>query len=145
MRIDLLAKDVLLIEVTGGTEMSIPKMPGRWFGRAVACNLLNGEMRIKTGRDFPGRELTVFTPEGRVEITGTLLSIQRDETGTCVCVLEGVAHVGKNKNDMEAVEPGSRKVIHSDGTTEIIPVKPMHRDGVLDFDRRVGSQIDHAK
>jgi len=28
---------------------------------------------------------------GMVEVTGTLLSIQRDANGTCVCVLEGIA------------------------------------------------------
>jgi hypothetical protein len=39
------------------------------------------------------------------------------------------------------VEPGYRKVMMRDGTVEIIPVKPMHRDGVLDFDKRVGQHI----
>lgn len=141
-RIDLLSDDVMLVEVTGGTRMSIPKMPGRWFGRAAACSLYTGEMRIKTGKDFSGSRLAVFTPEGRVEITGTLLSIQRDEGGTCVCVLEGVAHVGEDENDMQAVEPGHRKVMFSDGRTAIMPVKAMHRDGVLEFDRRIGAQIE---
>lgn len=143
--IDLLAEDVLLLEVTGGTHLSIPKMPGRWFGRAVACSLRAGELRIKTGKRFPGSELLVFTPEGRVEISGTLLSIQRDSGGTCVCVLEGIAYVGINQNDMQPVEPGYRKVMLRDGTVEIIPVKPMHQDGVLDFDKRVGHQIGHGK
>jgi ferric-dicitrate binding protein FerR (iron transport regulator) len=139
--IDLLAKDVVLLEIAGGSRMSIPKMPGRWFEREVACSLLVGEVRIKTGERFPGSQLKVFTPEGIVEITGTLLSIQRDAGGTCVCVLEGVARVGVDQGDMQPVEPGYRKVMLRDGTVEIIPVKPMHRDGVLDFDKRVGQHI----
>jgi hypothetical protein len=143
--LDLLADDVVLLEVTAATRMTIPRTPGRWFGRAAACSLFAGEMRIKTGRNFQGAELAVFTPEGKVEITGTLLSIQRDEGGTCVCVLEGVARVGMDENDMESVEPGFRKVMFADGTAEIIPVKPMHRDGVLEFDRHMGRHIEYQK
>lgn len=140
--IDLMVKDVVLFEVAGGTRMSIPKAPGRWFGRAAACSLFVGEMRIKTGQHFSGSELAVFTPEGRVEITGTLVSIQRDDGGTCVCVIEGIAYVGRGADDMQPVSPGYRKVMLVDGTAEIIPILPLHRDGVLDFDKRMGDQIE---
>lgn len=143
--IDLLAEDVVLFEITGGTRMSIPDMPGRWFGREVACSLFVGELRVKTGERFPGSTLVVYTPEGIVEIAGTLLSIQRDSGGTCVCVLEGTAHVGVDTDDLQPVEPGFRKIMLRDGTVDIIPVKPMHRDGVLDFDKRVGHQIERER
>jgi ferric-dicitrate binding protein FerR (iron transport regulator) len=139
--VDLLAGDVMLLEVTGGTRVSIPSVPARWFGRAVACSLSAGEMRIKTGRRFPGDELVVNTPEGRVAITGTMLSIERDAGGTCVCVVEGTASVGMNGSDMQAVKPGYRKVMFSNGTAKILPIEPVHRDGVLNFDARVGSLI----
>lgn len=140
--LDLLASDVVLFEITGETRMSIPRMPGRWFQREVACSLFAGELRVKTGKRFAGSTLRIFTPEGLVEIAGTLLSVQRDAGGTCVCVLEGIAYVGVDRSDLQPVEPGYRKVMLSDGTVEIIPVKPMHRDGVLDFDDRVGQQIE---
>lgn len=143
--IDLISGNVVLFEITGGTRMSIPPMPGRWFGRDVACSLYVGEIRIKTGRDFPGSELLVYTPEGIVAIKGTLLSIQRDEGGTCVCVLEGIAQVGVDEDDLQPVKPGYRKVMYRDGKKEIIPVKPMHRDGVLDFDKRVGDRIQPGR
>jgi hypothetical protein len=139
--IDLIAGNVVLFEIAGGTRMSIPPMPGRWFGREVACSLYVGEIRIKTGTDFRGSQLLVYTPEGVAEIAGTLLSVQRDEGGTCVCVVEGIARVGKNEDDMQSVKPGYRKVMHSDGTEEITSIEPTHRDGVLDFDRRVGDRI----
>jgi hypothetical protein len=143
--IDLISGNVVLFEIAGGTRMSIPPMPGRWFSRDVACSLFVGEIRIKTGKDFPGSELLVYTPEGIVEITGTLLSVQRDEGGTCVCVLEGVALVGVDEDDMQQVKPGYRKVMYSDGTQEILSIKPMHRDGVLDFDERVGDRIERGR
>ena len=139
--LDLVVNDVVLFEVTGGTHMTIPPAPGKWFARAVACSLFVGELRVKTGKNFPGSELQVFTPEGIVEITATMLSIQRDAGGTCVCVLEGVALVGVDERDMEPVKPGFRKVMASDGASTIIPVLPLHRDGVLDFDKRVGKEM----
>ena len=88
--------------------------------------------------EFAGTELRVYTPEGLVVVTGTLLSVQSDEGGTCVCVLEGTAQVGVDEDDLEPVTPGYRKIMLRDGTKEIIPVKPMHRDGVLDFQKRAG-------
>jgi ferric-dicitrate binding protein FerR (iron transport regulator) len=143
--LDLTAGDIALYELVAGTQMTIPPSPGRWFGRAVACSLFVGEVRIKTGRDFAGTELSVYTPDGMVVVSGTLLSIQCDAGGTCVCVLQGTARVGVDENDLEAVEPGFRKIMLRDGTVDIIPVKPMHGDGVLDFDKRVGARIDGSQ
>jgi len=144
-RVDILARDVALYEVTGGSQLTLPATPGRWFGRDVHCTLYVGEIRLKTGRDFAGSQLTVYTPDGMIRVTGTMLSIQCDDGGTCVCVLEGKAMVGVNETDLEPVTPGYRKVMLRDGTNEIIPIKPMHRDGVLDFDHRVGDRIAHGK
>jgi ferric-dicitrate binding protein FerR (iron transport regulator) len=143
--IDLLAGDVILFEVTGGTRMSIPAVPNRWFGRVVECSLSVGEMRIKTGKGFPGSELLVMTPEGRVEISGTMVSIERSPGVTCVCVVEGIAHVGTDREDMQPVQPGYRKVMFGDGEAKIIPIEPIHEEGVLDFDSRVGDRIDTGK
>jgi ferric-dicitrate binding protein FerR (iron transport regulator) len=131
--LDLETRDVATYELAGGTEVTLPGTPGRWFGRAVACSVLVGEVRLATGDRFAGTELRFHTPDGRVVVTGTLLSVQCDELGTCVCVLEGSARVGVNEEDLELVTPGNRKIMLKDGTVDIIPVKPMHRDGVLQF------------
>lgn len=139
--LDLAMAGTALYEVTGGTRMTLPASPGRWWNRSVDCTIYAGELRLKTGPRFPGDELRVFTPDGIVVVTGTLLSIQCDEKGTCVCVLEGTAHVGVDAEDLQPVPPGMRKVMMRDGTNEIIPVKPMHRDGVLDFDKRLGDRM----
>lgn len=140
--LDISMDDVMVYEIAGGTQMTIPGSPGRWFGRSVACSVYVGEMRIMTGKAFAGSELRAYTPDGIVEITGTMVSIQCDENGTCVCVLEGVAHVGTGESDMEPVKPGFRKVMPRGGTPEIVPIKPMHRDGVLDFESRMKGKID---
>lgn len=141
-RVDLRVPGVALYELMGGTRMTLPDVPGRWFERAVACSLGSGELRLKTGDRFTGSELRVDTPDGLVIVTGTLLSVQCDAQGTCVCVLEGAARVGVDTSDLETVTPGNRKIMLRDGTVEIVPVKPMHRDGVLDFDKRLGDQMD---
>ncbi len=140
--LDVAVNGTALYEVTGGSRMTLPDAPGRWFERAVTCSLFVGEVRIKTGTQFAGSELRVFTPEGMVVVTGTLLSVQCDDGGTCVCVLEGIARVGLDEEDLESVEPGFRKIMLRDGTKEIIPVKPMHRDGVLEFDDRAGHHLE---
>jgi len=140
-RLDLRVAGIALYEITGGTRLTLPGSPGRWFGRRIAGRIHSGELRLKTGPGFAGCRLRVLTPEGLVEVSGTLLSVQCDAGGTCVCVLEGTARVGVDANDLEAVKPGYRKVMLRDGTRNIIPVKPMHRDGVLDFDRRVGRRM----
>jgi ferric-dicitrate binding protein FerR (iron transport regulator) len=140
--LDLEMAGTALYELAGGTRMTMPASPGRWWSQAVECSLFVGEVRFKSGPEFAGRELRVYTPDGMVVVTGTLISVQTDAAGTCVCVLEGVARVGVDVADLEEVTPGMRKVMMRDGTREIIPVKPMHRDGVLDFDARVGERME---
>lgn len=140
--VDILVDGVALYEVTGGTRMTIPRSPGRWFGRTVECSLFVGELRLKTGSDFKGAQLRVHTPDGLAEIVGTLVSVQCDANGTCVCVHEGTARVGVNETDLEPVEPGNRKIMMRDGTVDIIPVAPPHRDGLIDFNARVGKRIE---
>lgn len=139
--VDLLSNHVVLIEVTAGTRVTIPSPPGRLVQRAAACSLTAGEIRIKTGAGFRGSSLRVYTPEGMAEITGTMLSVQCDAGGTCVCVVEGTVHVGVDESDLKPVGAGYRRVMLRDGTNDIIPFKDMHRDGVIDFDRRVGDRV----
>jgi hypothetical protein len=140
--LDLIVPKGVVYELGPGTRMTIPQTPGRWSGRAVACSLSVGELRLRTGRGFNGAELTVHTPDGVVVVTGTLLSIAADAEGTCVCVLEGTAAVGVDVNDLERVTPGYRKVMLKSGEVSIVPVKPMHRDGVLEFDARIQGRVE---
>jgi ferric-dicitrate binding protein FerR (iron transport regulator) len=139
--IDLMVDGVVLYELAGGTEATLPAAPGRWLGGAAEASLSTGEMRVKTGVDFAGNVLRVRTPEGIVEVTGTLLSVQCDSSGTCVCVREGVARVGSGEGDIEPVEPGYRKIMLRDGTAGIRLIEATHRDGLVDFDQRVGGKI----
>jgi hypothetical protein len=135
--VDIRVDGLVTYEIAGGTRLTIPRSPGRWFNSAVACSVSVGELRILTTADFHGRTLRVDTPEGIAVVTGTLISVQCSDGGTCVCVLDGVAHVGVNEDDLEPVRPEYRKVMLRDGTIDIIPIEPGHRAGLVDFDARM--------
>jgi hypothetical protein len=140
--LDLQVPRFAVYELTPGTRMTLPPAPRRWTRAALACSLHTGELRLATGRRFHGNTLTVTTPNGIVVVRGTLLSVAVDDSGTCVCVLEGVASVGVDREHLDDVRPGFRKVMLVSGETSILPVKDMHRDGVVEFDSREGGALD---
>ena len=53
---------------------------------------------------------------------------------TCVCVLEGVARIGKHDDHMDEVTPGLRKIMFGDGRpAEIVPIEPGHEASLEQF------------
>lgn len=120
-----------------GTTATLPGSPGRWFDRAVECDVATGEAGVRTGPDFPGARLTIRTGEGMIVLTGTLVSVFRNDEVTCVCVQEGVASIGVDENDLEPVPAGKRKVMFRDGSPPTITdIAPPHRDHLILFDEK---------
>jgi ferric-dicitrate binding protein FerR (iron transport regulator) len=118
--------------------MVLPGRPRRWFPRSLRADIEAGEVRFLTGPRFPGRTLVLSTPEGRAEITGTVVSVLRDVAmgATCVCVMEGTARIGMTDADMEPVPHGMRKVMFADGRTPlVVSILPEHRDGLTAFQK----------
>ncbi|HEY3216925.1 MAG TPA: FecR domain-containing protein [Candidatus Eisenbacteria bacterium] len=105
----------LVIQVTPGTELSLPGPPGRWFGREVRATVGTGEVRITTGPRFAGARLRVDTPEAGVLVSGTTLAVICEPGGTCVCVYEGSVRVGEKGRPMSRVERGRRRFVFVDG------------------------------
>lgn len=139
--LDVLYEETAAFRIASATA-TIPHAPGRWFGKSLACALENGEYQVLTGPAFPGIDLTVETPEGLIEVTGTLVSVVRDESGTCVCVHEGEANVGVGEGDLEAIPAGKRKVMFADGRPPIVtPIAPPHRDHLIEFEARYRAGI----
>lgn len=87
--LDLVSKGLLAIQVTAGSDVTLPPPPARWLGRDMELHARQGELRITTGPGFRGARLSVHTPDAVVEVTGTTLAVILEPTGTCVCVLEG--------------------------------------------------------
>lgn len=140
-RLGLLFEDILLFEATSGTRMTLPPTPHRWWQRDLAFEIQSGEVLIETGPEFAGRELRVRTPEGLIVVTGTLLSIERSAGGTCVCVIEGVAQVGRDAKSLHPVPPGQRRVMLVDGSAKVSEIVPPHRDALRDFHDRLHHRI----
>ena len=55
----------LAFQVTPGTDVTLPSVPGRWFGRRVRAELRGGVLRVATGQGFRGAELALSTREAR--------------------------------------------------------------------------------
>ena len=113
--LEVTAPGDLMIQATAGSEMVLPKSPGRWFGRQAVAEIRRGELRITTGSGFHGARLAVITPEARVEVTGTTLAVICEPRGTCVCVFEGRVLVGARSGTMEPVTSGRRRYVFKDG------------------------------
>lgn len=113
--VDLASRAGLVVQVTEGTEFTLPETPGRWFRREVTAAVRHGEIRITTGPAFQGSRLRVDTPEAEIEVTGTTLAVICEPAGTCVCVHDGVVKVGARGGSMEPVTDGRRRFVFNDG------------------------------
>ena len=113
--VDLASTAGLVVQVTAGTEFTLPATPGRWFRRQVTAAVRHGEIRVTTGPAFLGARLRVETPEAEIEVTGTTLAVICEPVGTCVCVHDGVVKVGARGGSMEPVTAGRRRFVFNDG------------------------------
>jgi ferric-dicitrate binding protein FerR (iron transport regulator) len=124
--IELASAGSMVVQITAGTEFTLPASPGRWFGRRVAGAVRHGEVRVTTGPAFHGARLRVDTPEAAVEVTGTTLAVICEPPGTCVCVYDGVVRVGARGAAAESVPSGRRRFVFSDGRPpELADIRPV--------------------
>jgi ferric-dicitrate binding protein FerR (iron transport regulator) len=124
--VELASTAGLIVQVTAGTEFTLPATPGRWLRRRVTGAVRMGEIRVTTGPAFAGARLRLDTPEAEVEVTGTTLAVICEPAGTCVCVYEGVVKVGARGVGMEAVANGRRRFVFNDGRPpESAGIRPM--------------------
>lgn len=124
--IELASASGLVVQVTSGTDFTLPATPGRWLNRRVVAAVERGEIRVTTGVAFRGARLRVDTPEAVVEVTGTTLAVICEPTGTCVCVFEGVVRVGARGGSVETIPTGRRRFLFNDGRApETAAIRPM--------------------
>jgi hypothetical protein len=140
--VDLLFDHVLMFQASPGTEFTIPNSPGRWTGKTSRCLVRVGELQVMSGPDFPGRSLVMHTPDGMIELTGTIVSVVTDSTGTCVCVQEGTARIGPNAGALEAVPAGKRMVLPRGGQSPYVTtIAPPHQAHLLKFESEYHSMV----
>jgi hypothetical protein len=113
--LELASAGDMVVQITAGTEFTVPASPGRWFGRDVAAAVRNGTIRVTTGPSFAGARLRIDTPEAMVEVTGTTLAVICEPTGTCVCVYEGTVRVSDRQAEAQPVSSGHRRYVFNNG------------------------------
>ncbi|HET7224289.1 MAG TPA: FecR domain-containing protein, partial [Candidatus Eisenbacteria bacterium] len=123
----VLGRGALALDLTPGTDLVLPGVPGRWFGRQAHARLATGEVRVTTGARFHGARLAIATPEAQVEVHGTTLAVIREPLGTCVCVLEGTVMVGRSMRTMAPVAHGHLHYIFTDGHQKTDAMRPNER------------------
>jgi len=125
--ISIASAGLMAVDFTSGSDLVVPHLPGRWYGRDAHAEIQRGSMRITTGHDFQGARLRIDTPEAGVEVTGTTLAVICEPAGTCVCVLEGGVKVGPRDGPMEVVTAGRRRFLFVDGSEEADEMRPAER------------------
>lgn len=124
--------DVLLFQASSGADFTVPIVsasdPTSWSG-----SLEDGEIRFMTGNDFPGHTIAMSTPEGIVEVRGTMVSVYRDEGATCICVHEGTAMIGADEDDMQPIAAGKRLVLPREADPFVDDIAPPHEKDLVEF------------
>jgi hypothetical protein len=132
VEIDLVSGGVMALQLTRRTDLTIPPPPTRWINRRMEMHVRYGDIRMTTGPDFHGTRLNVFTPEASVEVVGTTLAVIVQTNGTCVCVLEGAARVGRmtpnGPTDIQPVRGGRLRFVWKEN-------RPPSSDHMRDMER----------
>ena len=111
----LQAGNTMMVAIERGSVVTLPGTPGRWFARRVAGRVDSGILRVTTGPGFHGAALALRTPEAQVQVTGTTFAVICEPAGTCVCVLEGMVHVGPIGAAMMEIPGGLRGYVYANG------------------------------
>jgi len=120
--------DQLRFRMVPGTELELPRAPGRWFGRDRRLELESGEIYGTSGGRTLDFALTFATQELQAELTGTTFAVFRTDSASCVCLWEGGIAVAPLVGGSDPIAlPEKRRVwIYRDGRApEILPLSDM--------------------
>jgi hypothetical protein len=135
--LDLRLDDRLILSLDHGADVTLPAPAERGSEQPLISEIRDGELRIKTGPGFPGTTMRVLTSEGLTEIAGTIISVYRGDSYTCICVLEGTARVGTDEASLEDVPPGMLKIMFGDEMEPIVTdISSEHEAELLEFGKR---------
>ena len=135
--LDLRLDDRLILALAEGSDVTLPVPLEPGSRGPLVSEVHHGELRIMTGPGFPGIEMHILTTEGRTEISGTIISVYKGDSYTCVCVLEGTALIGADENQLEEVAAGNLMVMFEDGSPPVVAdIEAGHVMDLLKFGER---------
>lgn len=109
--------DELVVKLAPGSQICLPKSPGRWFDKSREIRVTEGAVFCSSGGDELDFDLTVSTADASTRITGTTFAVLRNEHGTCVCLYEGSVEVSQfARDEMVKVPAGKRVQVYEDGS-----------------------------
>ena len=124
--LNLFYQDDYALQIIPGTRVTIPRGLPRWLRRGAGFEVLAGEARVVTGPGFPGARMSVKTSQASVEVVGTTFAVIAGADSTCVCVLDGTAHLGMGTAPAMSVPPMMRATVRMpSGTATMEPIRPM--------------------
>jgi ferric-dicitrate binding protein FerR (iron transport regulator) len=104
---DAITEDGLHVRLLPGTRLAAAR------GDELALDVERGEALIWLPPDYEGDLLSVTTPDARLQVTGTALSVMVNDELTCVCVEHGTVRLESG----EAIEAHSSWRAQRDGGT----------------------------
>jgi ferric-dicitrate binding protein FerR (iron transport regulator) len=133
--------DKLRLNMQPETSLTLPKPPGRWFGRNRRLPLTSGEVYGTSGGQKLGFDLVFSTPELEARLTGTTFAVFRVDVASCVCLWHGGIAVTPliGNYDMIQLPEKNRVWIYKDGREpelkslddrEIMKLQMTHDGGV---------------
>jgi FecR protein len=126
--LELQLGDRLRFRMLPGTQIELPKAPGRWFGRSRELELASGEIYGTTGGKQLGFDLDFKTDELTAVLTGTTFAVFRTDLASCVCLWEGGVKVTPSAEpDLPTLlQPNQRVWVYKDGRPrEVLPLNDM--------------------
>jgi ferric-dicitrate binding protein FerR (iron transport regulator) len=120
--------DQVRFRMTPGTELQLPRPPGRWFSRGRRLDLNAGEIYGTSGGHKLDFELVFATGELEAQLTGTTFAVFRTDEASCVCLWEGGISVMPLVGDETPITLAEKQRvwIFKDGRApEILPLSDM--------------------
>lgn len=142
-RLELLNASNFLVELGGGVEFTLPRAPGRWFGRDVHSEVGGtGTVRVATASRFEGATYRLRTSSTELTVTGTAFTVIHAEDSVCLCVLEGEVSATLPDGSVASIGAGRRVFVSSgDGLIDHGPMLEREREALLALRERA-DQLD---
>lgn len=135
--LDLVYRGIARLHVRPGTTWRAVRDPGP---EALALEIDQGEIYVRTLAALDGRPITIRTPDGVVRITGTALGVLTDESGTCVCVARGHVRVTCHEG-----QPGCERELDGHESVQFVRAESAHFGTPVPFpepaDQHVGDLL----